>query len=176
MVFMVLAFCSALPAQDTSKSSEQPKKSVVKAYKINFNIFELEDGKRVNERNYILPVNSVDGNGRSGSIKIGTRVPTITSNTKEGQQMQYLDVGLNLDCEVTDLGDKFVLTSQLEVSSYVMPDQHADARLGGLPIIRQIREHFNTVLYPGKPTVVTSADDTNSKKRFQVEMTVTRIE
>jgi hypothetical protein len=164
---LVLAFALAMQAQDASKPLH-----VARIYRVNFNIYELEDGKRINERNYSLPVSAVDGNGRPGSVKVGTRVP-VTS--KEGQ-VQYIDVGINIDCDVTEQAEKFILSTNLEISSFALPDQSADPRAGGNPVLRQIRQHFVSLLAPGKPTLVTSIDDTNSKKRMQVEATVTRIE
>ena len=167
-LFLVLVFALAMQAQDASKPIH-----MVRIYRVNFNIYELEDGKKINERNYSLPVSSIDGNGRPGSIKVGTRVP-VTS--KEGQQIQYIDVGMNIDCDVTEQAEKFILSSNLEISSFALPDQNADPRAGGNPILRQVRQHFVALLAPGKPTLVTSIDDTNSRKRMQVEATVTRIE
>lgn len=166
-LLLVLSFASAMLAQESPKP-----RPVVRIYRVNFNIYELEDGKKINERNYALPVSAIDGNGRAGSIKVGTRVP-VTS--KEGQ-FQYIDVGMNIDCDVTEQGDKFILSSNIEISSFALPDQTADPRSGGNPILRQVREHFVSLIVPGKPTLVTSVDDTNSKKRLQVEATITRVE
>jgi len=166
-LILVLVFALAMQAQETSKPLH-----VVRIYRVNFNIYELEDGKKINERNYSLPVSSIDSSGRPGSIKVGTRVPVTQ---KEGQ-IQYIDVGMNIDCDVTEQAEKFILSSNLEISSFALPDQNADPRAGGNPILRQVRQHFVALLAPGKPTLVTSIDDTNSKKRLQVEATVTRIE
>ncbi|HWZ44439.1 MAG TPA: hypothetical protein VNW97_13260 [Candidatus Saccharimonadales bacterium] len=163
---LVLALVGAMQAQDS-----RPK-PVVKVYRVNFNIYELEDGKKTNERNYSLPVNSMDGIGRSGSIRVGTRVPISSGK----DQILYLDVGMNMECEISEQSDKFILTSSLEISSFVLPDQNADSRTGGNPVIRQVKQHFTALLSPGKPTLVTSIDDTASKKRLQVEATVTRVE
>ncbi|MBZ5521434.1 MAG: hypothetical protein LAP21_04165 [Acidobacteriia bacterium] len=166
-LLLVLVFASAMQAQDTPKP-----RTGLKFYRVNFSIFELEDGKKINERNYSLPVNSVDGNPRSGTIRVGTRVP-ITSG--EGQ-VTYIDVGMNIDCDVTEQGEKFILSSSLDITSFALPDQNANPRAGGNPILRQVKQHFIALLPAGKPTLVTSIDDTNSKKRLQVEATVTRVE
>jgi hypothetical protein len=171
-LFLLIALASALQAQETPKSTEQSKRPAIRVYKVSFSIYELEDGKKINERNYSLPVNSVDGNPRPGFIKVGTRVPIASGE----RQITYIDVGMNIDCDVVEQAEKFVLSSTLDISSFALPDQNADPRAGGNPILRQVKQHFVTLLAPGKPTLVTSIDDTNSKKRMQVEATVTRIE
>lgn len=168
----VLVFAGVMQAQDAKP------KPVVKVYRVNFSIYELEDGKKINERNYSLPVHSVDGNGRSGSIRVGTRVPVATSHSKDGDiQYQYLDVGMIMECDISEQGDKLILASSLDISSFALPDQSANSHaVADSPILRQVKQHFTALLVPGKPTLVTSIDDITSKKRLQVEATVTRID
>jgi hypothetical protein len=173
---LVLTLASISVAQDASRkdSSDAATRPSQRVYKLNFMIYELEDGKKMNERAYTVPVMTLDGRPRESSIKVGDRVPITT---KEGQ-FQYFDVGLNIDCSVTEQADKFIVTSDLEISSVVVPEQSAEARAGssGNPVVRQIKQRSTTMVSPGKPTLVTSIDDVNSKKRLQVEVIATRIE
>src|SRR5439155_14476940 len=91
-VMLVLMLVLPLAAQDANKSTqEQPKKDTLSdtAYKLVFVIYELEDGKRVNQRDYTMITRTLSN---SGLLKIGTRVPvTITE-----KQSQYTDVGLEI--------------------------------------------------------------------------------
>jgi len=77
---------------------------------------------------------------------------------------------------VTEQEDKFIVHGSLELSSFALPDQGTDPRSGGNPVLRNIRQSFTTLVSPGKPTLVTTMDDINSKKRLQVEVTATRID
>jgi hypothetical protein len=43
------------------------------------------------------------------------------------------------------------------------------------PVIRQIKISGDTLLVVGKPIVIGSADDPNSKRQFQLEVSVTRL-
>ena len=165
---LVIGFASLLVAQDT------PKRPIQKVYKVSFLIYELEDGKKINERTYSFPVNTVDGNPRDGSIRVGTRVP-VTMGEKQ-TQYQYIDVGLSLNCNLTEQADKFIINGSLELSSFALPDQGADPRSGGNPVLRNVKQNFTMLVMPGKSTPVTSMDDINSKKRLQLEVTATRIE
>ncbi|HEY6252972.1 MAG TPA: hypothetical protein VI685_23690 [Candidatus Angelobacter sp.] len=169
-LLMVFGLVSVMAAQEAPKHLQ-------KIYKAVFLIYEVEDGKKINERTYTLPVNSVDGSPRDGSMKVGTRVPVATATaTGDKTQWQYVDVGLSIDCNVTEQEDKFIVHGDLQLSSFALPEQGTEPRSGGNPVLRNIRENFTTLVLPGKPTLVTTMDDVNSKKRLQVEVTVTRID
>ena len=72
-VFAVMTFVCFLPslvAQETKSSAKQPDPIV--AYRLDFSLNELEDGKKINTRQYSL--NLTDGT-EPQVLKIGTRVP-----------------------------------------------------------------------------------------------------
>jgi len=165
--FLLIVGCASMLV-----AQEVPKRPIQKVYKVSFLIYELEDGKRINERTYNIPVATMDGNPRDSSIRVGTRVP-ITAGEK---QIQYLDVGLSIDCNLTEQADKFIVHGNLDMSSFALPEQGGDPRSGGNPVLRNVRQTFNMLLSPGKPALATTMDDINSKKRLQVEVTATRIE
>lgn len=169
-LLLVFGLISVMAAQETPKHLH-------KVYKVVFLIYEVEDGKKINERTYTLPVTTVDGGPRDSSMRVGTRVPIATATSSgDKTQWQYVDVGLNIDCGVSEQEDKFIVHGNVELSSFALPEQGTDPRSGGNPVLRNIRQNFTTLVLPGKPTLVTTMDDVNSKKRLQVEITATRIE
>ncbi|HKE32303.1 MAG TPA: hypothetical protein VKD65_11310 [Candidatus Angelobacter sp.] len=158
-------------------AAQEAPKHLQKIYKVVFLIYEVEDGKKINERTYTLPVTSVDGNPRDTTMSVGSRVPIATAGTTGDKiQWQYIDIGLNIDCSVTEQEDKFIVRGGIVLSSLAIPEQGIDPRSGGNPVVRQVKENFTTLVPPGKPTLVTTMDDINSKKRTQVEITATRIQ
>lgn len=165
-LLFVLMLAPALVAQEGA-----PRK-VHRIYKASFVIYELEDGKRINERSYMLPVTSVDGNSRDSVLRTGTRVPVAVKE----KEITYVDAGISIICNIIEQGDKYILFTSVEISSVVPPDPGADPRAGSTPVLRTVRENSTTLVYPGKPTLVASVDDVNSKKRTQIEVTATRIE
>lgn len=182
--FLAFALASICLAQDpsTKKESLESSRPLEKIYKLNFLIYELEDGKKINERTYMVPVVTVAGNARNSLINVGNRVPIVTAAPLSAErpaekQWQYVDIGLTIECSVIEQADKFIVSSDLRISSVILPDQAPVARAGeGNPVVRQVKQQFTTVVPPGKSTLVTSIDDINSKKRLQVEVTATRIE
>ncbi len=92
-----LAFCLLLIPNSASAQQEKGKESVTTeqkplvAYRIEFNVREIEIGKRLNSRNYMMVVRD----GFYARIRVGNRVPIVT----EEKKISYQDVGMNIDCE-----------------------------------------------------------------------------
>src|SRR5215469_8628653 len=159
-------------AQDsgTAKAAPEPEKTQ-SAYRLDFTVNEMEDGKKVNTRQYSM--NSRGGD--SNEIKIGTRVPM---EVKEGE-FQYLDVGTNIWCRLRDQADvagldgNVLLNIRSELSNFALPDQQTAQQFR--PVIRQLKIEASTIATVGKPMIMGIVDDPNSKRQFQLEVTVTKL-
>jgi hypothetical protein len=166
-------------AQEGSKesSSTEPAKpkplQPVQSYRLDFSFNEVADGKILNTRHYSMNMTG----GNPNEIKIGTRVPVATgssSSTPAATQYQYLDIGTNIWAQLREHGDEFILVVRGEVSNLdVETGEHSGAMLP--PVVRQIKINGDTLLVVGKPIVIGSVDDPNSKKQFQLEVTVTKL-
>src|SRR5579864_1257760 len=150
------------------------------AYRVDFVISEIEDGKKINSRQYALNLNA----GESDQLKVGTRVPV---EVKQGE-IQYLDVGTSIWCRLRDrgnressdrglrqlswLGNDVMVNVNTEISNFAVPDQQGASLR---PAIRQMKIESSTIAIVGKQMVVGSVDDPNSKRQFQLEMVVTKL-
>lgn len=155
-------------AQDSPKPAETSEWG--HPYRLDFVVTEIEDGKKINSRQYSTNLNAGDWN----EIKIGTRVPVEPKNG----EFQYLDVGTNISCRLQDrknlpwLANDVSLNIRSEISNFAVPDPQGQ---GTRPIIRQMKIDASTVATIGKSMVVGSVDDPNSKRQFQLEVTVTKL-
>jgi hypothetical protein len=151
-------------------SAQDDEKKTLSAYRLDFSVSELEDGKKINTRQYSMNSKSGDSN----EIRIGTRVPV---DTKQGE-FQYLDVGTNISCRLRDqadvasLGGNVMLNVKADITNFAMPEQQGQRVQ---PVIRQLRIESSTIGMPGKPLLVGTVDDPNSKRQFQLEVTVTKL-
>src|SRR6185437_242444 len=94
LIFGVLNTVQTLHAQEEHKQASEPASAkVVHAYRVDFSINELQDGKKINSRHYSMILTSGDRN----QIKIGTRVP-VSTTPSVSTQFQYMDVGTNINC------------------------------------------------------------------------------
>ena len=132
-----------------------------------FALSETEEGKKINTRHYSM--NLVPGYTPSNQIKIGSRVPV---EAKAGET-QYIDVGTTIWSRMTERGDALQLEVRADLSNFANPDQENQHAMR--PVLRQLQINASTVAMPGKPTVVGVVDDPNSKRQFQLEVTVTKL-
>jgi hypothetical protein len=150
---------------DSSKSTTPESSKPVEAYRLDFSINELEDGKKINTRQYSMNLNANDAN----EIKIGTRIPV---EPKAGE-FQYIDVGTNIWSRLGVHNSQLELAVRTDISNFAIPEQASGHE--SRPVIRQLQIKASTVALLGKPMVVGSVDDPNSKRQFQVEVTVTKL-
>lgn len=155
----------AQESSDSSKPAAQESVKPLEAYRLDFSVNEVEEGKKLNSRQYSMNLNANDGN----EIKIGTRVPV---EPKQGE-FQYLDVGTSIWSKLALRNSQLELTVRADVSNFAIPEQSSGHE--SRPLIRQMRINASTLVFLGKPMIVGSVDDPNSKRQFQLEVTVTKL-
>jgi hypothetical protein len=166
LILALMAGSSRVAGAQQADSEKSPKaERVLNAYRLDFSVNELEDGKKINSRQYALNLNTDSGN----ELKIGTRVPV---ESKPGE-FQYLDVGTSIWSNLQERGGAIDLSVRAEISNFALPEQNQGR--DGRPVLRQFKINAGTVAVLGKPMVIGSVDDPNSKRQFQLEVTVTRL-
>lgn len=167
-------------AQDSASKTASEAGEPRHAYRVDFVLAEMEDGKKINSRQYAINLNA----GENDQLKVGTKVPV---EVKQGE-IQYLDVGTSIWCRLRDrsnteasehglrelswLGNDVMLNVTAEVSNFAVPDQQNTSMR---PAIRQMKVEGSTIAVVGKPMVVGSVDDPNSKRQYQLEVNVIRL-
>lgn len=157
-------------AQEASRK-ESPQLGV---YHLDFVWGELEGAKRLNSRSYTMDVIE----GQRGKLRVGTRVPVATGD----KGIQYLDVGMNIDCEAKSKEDVVRLKEDVvwldlnvEASSFALDASGKATYASGNPIMQSIRTALTTSVAAGKPTVISTVDDPNSDRKFELAVTATRV-
>jgi len=204
LLFCSVAMCAAVPffstAQDNPSQMEEKHKAEAKAItadkskaedmaraaassipaKLQVVFAEYEGDKKVKSLPYILYVTAANNPHYSKKLRIGSRVPVLTG--KEGG-LQYLDVGTNIDAQVTRTADaRFNLELVLE-RSWVEGEVFANmegttkgaepsASPFKQPIIRQFKTDLELFLRDGQTVESTMATDPLSGKVLRVEVTL----
>lgn len=170
-------------AQEASKAVSPPpaetQAKVDSIYRLDYVVRELEDGKRINSRNYSLSARTQEW----ASIRVGSRVPIGTSGSQgpggvQYSGMQYQDVGIDIDSRPVEHDHDFMLGTRFESSSVVTPDKPADERDNPYlkaPVIRRVRFDGYSLVPLGKPTVIATLDDVATNRRYEIEVTVTKV-
>jgi hypothetical protein len=165
-----LASAALVRGQETSPApkpkAEEPKKAPMPmgAYRVDFAINELEDGKRVNARQYSMNLRGDDRN----QLSIGTQVPV----EKEEGKFEYMEIGTEINCRLLETSEGLAVEVRAAISNITSsPDRTPHAA----PVVRRFKIAGSGLLQPGKPLVLGSVDDPNSKRQFQLEVTATRV-
>ena len=155
-----LVLSLAASAEEPTPRPERPRST----FRVDFTLRETQDGQKSNERTYVLSVNE----GGSGNVRVGSRVPLPAGD----KGVQYMDVGLRINCRIREAepGD-VALEADVDVTSFAAPEG-TEAR--SAPVLQSISQSASARPALGKPTLLTSVDDVGSKKRLQIEVTVTR--
>lgn len=166
------AVCSVFVLASTVLCAQESKpQSPISTYKLDYLFSELQDNKRINTRSYTVLVRSMD----RGSIRLGNRVPIITGSSKEGgSQMQYLDIGMNIDCRVEPGSESDITLFTNVENTSAAPEQPGENRTGS-PVLRQLRYQLNNIVPLNKQTLLGSADEVDGTRRYQVEVTATKV-
>ena len=169
MAIALAAFCLPLiPAVATAQQETKPQKPVT-AYRLEFNVRELENGKRVNSRNYMMMAEE----GDYAKMRVGNRVPIQTSE----KQYQYNNVGMNIDCRPRGQENGVALEILVEFSRVLPPSETAPKETlpNYNPVFQTNRSEVQTVVAFDKPTLIASLDDVESNRHYEIEVTATKV-
>jgi hypothetical protein len=170
-VALSLGICAAIAQTPAPKANTSPN---AKTYRLTFTITETDSGKRIGTQHVAMIV--ITG-GRT-TLKQGSKIPVVTgsfsSNGTPGQQTQftYLDVGLNIDASLDELGDTTHLRAKIEQSSFADSTDLAGVRE---PIIRQTVMEGTSVMILGKPIMLGSIDIPASTRHLDIEVVMESV-
>lgn len=133
-----------------------------KPYRLTYTFTETDDGKPGGTQHVSLIVLP----GSRTVLKQGTRVPILTGGAEQDakSQVQYIDIGLNIEASLLGTSDSLRLETNIEQSS-ISEEKPAATQD---PIIRQTRLDGSTQLVPGKPLVLGALDLPGSTHHIEV--------
>jgi len=150
----------------SQEKAQAPAPAGRSAWKVEFTVAEIEDGKVLNERRYSLLMMAQSRE----SIRAGNQVPVVTT-VNNTPSTQYMDVALSIDCQLNDVVSPVTARVSFEISRLATEPA---GRVSN-PLLRFVRGSSAFVVNPGKKDVVLTADDVNSKRQYQVSMLATKL-
>lgn len=145
-----------------------------RVFRLTYILTNLGNGKAAGHRTFAFVVAS----GERVSLKKGGRVPVVTGYdgkdaSHANKQVQYLDVGLNLNASLNGPADDLVLETKV-VQSALAPNKSENSSID--PVIHQTMLNSTTILPVGKPVVLGSLDIPGTTKHEQIEVTAEPVE
>jgi len=139
-----------------------------KTYRLTYTITESDGGKHVGAQRFTL----IAIPGGRVMLKQGSKVPIVTGSTEAGSsvqntQVQYLDVGLNIDASLEGSADGLRLRSKVEQSAVAEEKSGLGAQD---PIVRQTSVEGTSVLVQGKSFILGSLYVPGSTRHLEIEV------
>jgi len=148
----------------SSSDASSPVSAGTHAYRIDFTLSEMADGKEINSRQYLMNVDS----GDRQQLHIGTSVPISV----KADEKTYLDVGTTIMARLAERNGDLLADVQCEISDFVVEPVSGSTQP---PLMRKFNIGASTIVNVGKPMLIGVADDPNSKHQFQLKMTVSQL-
>ncbi len=175
LAFLILVTCLPLSAGNATaqeKQAKEPKPITLTrpnaTYKVEFSVYEVQNGKRLNVRKYM----TLADQGAWGRIRVGSQVPFVVGGVGSGGY-QYKDIGMNIDCRPFADENGVSLDFTVEMSSVLKPEESHQS--SEHPVFRTDRSSLVAVVPLGKPTVTSTMDDVSSDRRYEIEVTATKV-
>jgi hypothetical protein len=175
-----------LLAQEKEKSGGEAKpvqtERIITPLRVQVVFTEFDGEKKVSILPYTLLVNADDA-GAAAALRMGLRVPIETSSSPGVKQIQYQDVGANIDGFASKTEDgRFRLKLSVEKSSLYLPGANQKpAVVGGneissaQPIVQQFRTQVNLLIRDGQTMQSTVATDPVTGHVTKVDVTLNVI-
>jgi len=180
-------FSPIVLAQDKPKTDDKTKVEVqTTPIKVQIVFAEFEGDKKIKSLPYVMYMNAPDSNElRPGWIKfrIGSRLPVYVGKN----EMQYMDVGTNVDARSAYTGDGHVLLQitlerswvegEVSVPMTKSDSSPSDSSSGHFqePIVRGFKSELDLKLREGLPVESNMATDPISGKVLKVEISFTVV-
>src|SRR5580704_13651741 len=127
--------CAVAPIRAQEKQGAQAEAKKITPLKVEVIVMELDGTKKVSNMPYTFYVNADDNGGRPTSqIRVGLRVPIVTGTSAGDHpaQMQYMDIGTNIDCTAYSTGEgRFKLVLSIDRSYLSAADEKKPTTLAG---------------------------------------------
>ncbi len=138
-------------------------------YRLTYAITDFDGGKRAGSQSFV----ALAVLGQRSIFKEGTRVPIVTGSydseaRNSNNQVQYQDVGMNIDATVEGSADGLTLRVKIEQSSLANGNPAATAQD---PVIQQTVFQETAELVQGKPLVLGSLEIPGGTERREIAVT-----
>jgi hypothetical protein len=177
---VLFALNAGVAAQEKMKATSESKPGV--PVKILVVFTEYDGEKKISSIPYTLSALASEDRQRSyAKLRMGLKVPIVTSLNKEGTQSQvvYQDVGTDIDARVEPLSDnRFQLNLQVRRSTvHTLEGANKEAawsmgEASGRPILRAFSTEFDSIVRDGQSAQTTMATDPISGRVLKVEVTL----
>lgn len=143
-------------------------------YKLTYRLLEVgADGKIANSRTYVTLIGTGQGENEPAKIRAGDRFPIPINKSGGGTEIQYQDVGIDIDTLHPQIQDRELSLHVTAASSSV--GKPIPVGIPNVPVFRETRWESNVVVALDKPTLIFSSENVTDTGKLELELTATEI-
>ena len=170
LIMLTVPLYARAQQQDKASADES-----VTRLRLDIVLSEYDGSKEVDSLPYTLFLES--GQRRPRSVRMGLKIPIVTGTSGTGEQINYQDIGTDIDAWAAPLADdSYDLDMNVDRSSVYSANQGADATgritTGGSPVVRSFRSSFDLGLRDGQTTQGPSATDPFNGHVLKISVTL----
>jgi hypothetical protein len=136
-------------------------------YRLQFVLRESESGKSTGTRTYTMQVLP----NISNKLNAGTKVP-VPNGPASNASVTYVDVGVSMRAKLEERAAVLLLNADVEISNLGVERENTGRPA---PRIQQLRATVDTALQPGQPTSIATLDDPATPRRYEIQVTATKL-
>ena len=169
---------TALAATALSPASaiaqDKPVSPAPAHYKLTYRLLEVgADGKIANSRTYVAIVATGQGERELSKIRSGDRFPIAVNKSGGTTEIQYQDVGTDIDTLNPQIQDR-QLSLNVTAASTSVGKPIRDS-IPNSPVFRETRWQSNIVVTLDKPTIIFSSENVSDTGKTELELTATEV-
>ncbi len=130
-------------------------------YMLTYNVYEVENGKRVNTRTHKIVMSD---NGQSAESRSEQRIPLSASTPSD-----FVSTGITIRSRMQHTDGGPLLSTDINME-YLVEEGSANGR----PVLHKAEASANGSFKLDKPMLLAAIEDQQSKRSFQIEVTVTK--
>ena len=143
-------------------------------FKLTYRLLETgADGKIANSRTYVAIIGTGQGENEPSKIRSGDRIPIAVSKSGGTTEIQYVDVGTQIDTLHPQMQDRRISLHVSAHSSSVGKPQPDS--IPNTPVLRETSWESNVVVTLDKPTIIFTSDNPSDNGKTQLELTATEV-
>lgn len=173
LVMLIVPAYARAQQQDKTSADES-----ITHLRLDIVLSEYDGSKEVNSLPYTLSLDSSASGRRPRSVRMGLKIPIVVNTSGANQQVNYQDIGTDIDARATTVGDgSYDLDMSVDRSSVYSANQGTDQteripQAGGSPVVRSFRSGFDLALRDGQTEQGPSATDPFNGHVLKVSVTL----
>jgi hypothetical protein len=163
LLFLIFVWFEPEVLPEPLQRQDRPSTRSTVIYRLSFTLHVLSDSQD-RKRQFVLTV----GERRDGRIRALTKVPV-----RRGSEVEYIETGVKCDAEYEEIEGGIRLEVEMHFSE--LAPITGEQAAADTPLIYEWQSQVQKTVAPNEPTLLSSYDDEQGKRRYQLEVIAEKL-